>query len=75
MARTTYLAAARRFEEARRGFVEARVPLNPGPYDREPAGWTSVHVAALRELSQALRELMTRRREWDAMRREWKPPH
>jgi hypothetical protein len=54
LARTAYVAAARRFVTAFSAVLASGVPIDPGrPPDKAP-GWTAAHIAALRELHAAL---------------------
>jgi len=73
-ARTAYLGAVRRLDEALRAFSASRVPLDPG-HAPEPRPWSRQHVQVMRELAAAFAEVIDRRRSWDGMRREWRPPH
>jgi hypothetical protein len=73
-ARTRYVAAARRLDEAIRDFRSAAVPLNPGPAP-EPIPWSRRHVQTTNALARALLDVVDKRKTWDQMRHEWQPPH
>jgi Beta-lactamase len=73
-ARTRYVAAARRLDEAIRDFRSAAVPLNPGPAS-EPIPWSRRHVQMTNALARALLDVLDKRKTWDQMRHEWQPPH
>ncbi|MEU4689083.1 hypothetical protein [Actinoplanes sp. NPDC023714] len=68
LARTTYVAAARRFLQAMSGVLARGVPIDPGHPDRI-RDWGAQDVAALRELHTALGEMLEARRAWDGLRR------
>ncbi|GAA4606331.1 hypothetical protein BJY16_005775 [Actinoplanes octamycinicus] len=68
LARTRYVAAARRFVRAFAGVLARGVPIDPGP-PGHPRDWTRADVAALQELHTALGEMLTARRGWDTSRR------
>ena len=73
-ARTRYVAAARRLDEAIRAFRSAAVPLNPGTAP-EPIPWSRRHVQTTTALARALLDVLDKRKTWDRMRNEWQPPH
>lgn len=73
-ARTRYVAAARRLDEAIRAFRSAAVPLNPGTA-AEPIPWSRGHVQTTTALARALLDVLDKRKAWDQMRNEWQPPH
>jgi hypothetical protein len=73
LARTAYVAAARRFVTASASVLALGVPIDPGQPPRPVPAWTAEHVAALRELHAALGAMLTARRHWDALRREHGP--
>lgn len=68
LARTRYVAAARRYLEAVSAVLAAGVPIDPGA-PGAVRNWTARDVAALRELHAALGDLLDTRRSWDARRR------
>ena len=68
LARTTYVAAARRFVRALTGVVARGVPIDPGRPDKIRE-WSADDVAALQELHAALGEMLDTRRTWDGLRR------
>jgi hypothetical protein len=73
-ARTRYVAAARRLDEAIRAFRAAAVPLDPGS-EAEPTPWSRGHVQTTTALARALLDVLDKRKAWDQMRNEWQPPH
>lgn len=72
LARTTYVAAARRFVRAFASVLALGVPIDPGRAG-QVRGWTGADVAALRELHAALGEMLAARRSWDELRRHVDP--
>jgi hypothetical protein len=68
LARTAYVAAARRYVQALGAFFAQGVPLDPGAPTRV-RNWTTSDVAVLRELHAALGDVLSTRRRWDELRR------
>ncbi|WP_328475807.1 hypothetical protein OHA21_20295 [Actinoplanes sp. NBC_00393] len=68
LARSRYVAAARRFVRAYATLLARGVPIDPGR-DVKVRDWTAVDVAVLRELHEALGQMLDARREWDGLRR------
>jgi hypothetical protein len=68
LARTAYVAAARRYVQALGAFFAQGVPLDPGSPSRV-RNWTASDVAVLRELHAVLDDVLTTRRRWDELRR------
>lgn len=72
MARTRYIAAARRFVHIFSALLARGVPIDPG----EPTAareWTRQDIATLRALHEALGDMLKARRDWDAIRRHHRP--
>jgi hypothetical protein len=73
LARTAYVAAARRFVTASASVLALGVPIDPGQPPRPEPAWTAAHIAALRELHAALGAMLNARRQWDALRSQHGP--
>ncbi|GAA2617406.1 hypothetical protein Adu01nite_47850 [Paractinoplanes durhamensis] len=69
LARTAYVAAARRFVAALGAVVATGVPLGPRGSSRELPAWTRPDVDVMLELQAALTELIDTRRSYDRGRR------
>lgn len=68
LARTAYVAAARRYVSASAALLAQGVPIDPGQPD-QVRDWAATDIAVLREVHAALGEMLTARRNWDALRR------
>jgi hypothetical protein len=73
-ARTAYVAAWRRLEQALHGFHAVGVPLDPGP-SHEPVPWGREHVRAVSAVATAWTDLVRTRKRWDGLRHGYHPPH
>jgi hypothetical protein len=67
LARTSYVAAARRFVQAFASVLAIGVPIDPGR-DGAVREWSAADVKVLRELHAALGEMLEKRRSWDRLR-------
>jgi hypothetical protein len=68
LARTAYVAAARRFVNAWAALLAQGVPIDSGD-PGHVRNWTAADVAVLQEVNAALDRMLATRRSWDALRR------
>ena len=72
LARTSYIAAARRFVQAFASVLTIGIPIDPGR-DAAVREWKAADIKALRELHAALGEMLDKRRSWDRLRHRREP--
>ena len=69
LARTTYVAAARRYVSSFAAVIARGVPVDPGRSAHDVREWQVQDVQALQELHEALGQMLSARRAYDAVRR------